>query len=56
MKAVWSVIGVLALLGGERVQWEKPDNAIPVASVTGKPICWYFLAGEMVKGQPQAGC
>lgn len=56
MKAVWSVIGVLALLGGEKVQWEKPDAALPVAQATGRPVCWYFLSGEMEKGKPQASC
>jgi len=57
MKAIWSVIGLLALAGGgEKVLWEKPDNALPVAAATGKPVCWYFLSGELIKGQPQAGC
>lgn len=56
MKAIWSVIGVLALAAGDKVQWEKPDNALPVAAVTGKPVCWYFVSGEMVKGKPQESC
>jgi len=67
MKATWSGIGlVLALAGlpaegratagGEKVAWEKPEAALGVAAATGKPVCWYFLSGEMVKGQPQAGC
>ncbi len=57
MKTVWSVIAGLALAaGGEKVGWEKPDAALGVASATGKPVCWYFLSGEMVKGAEQAGC
>ena len=56
MKSAWSVIAVLALAGGEKVAWEKPDNALPAAAATGKPVCWYFLSGEMVKGSPQEGC
>jgi len=56
MKAVWSAIAVLALAAGEKVAWEKPDNALSVSAATGKPVCWYFLSGEMVKGTPQEGC
>jgi hypothetical protein len=66
MKALWSVIGLLALAGlpaegrakagGDKVAWEKPDNALGVSVATGKPVCWYFLSGEMLKGSPQAGC
>lgn len=57
MKAVWSVIVVAALAaGGEKVAWEKPDNALPTAAATGRPVCWYFLTGEMVKGAETPGC
>jgi hypothetical protein len=57
MKAAWSVIVMAALAGGgEKVAWEKPDNALPVAAATGKPVCWYFLSGEMVKGTETPGC
>jgi len=56
MKAVWSAIAVLALAAGEKVAWEKPDNALSVSAATGKPVCWYFLSGELVKGTPQEGC
>ena len=57
MKVVWSVIAVAALVGGgEKVAWEKPENALPAAAATGKPVCWYFLTGEMVKGVQTPGC
>jgi hypothetical protein len=56
MKAVWSVIVVASLMGGEKVAWERPDNALPVAAATGKPVCWYFLTGEQVRGVETPGC
>ena len=55
MRMVWSVIAMLALTG-EKVAWEKPENALGVSAATGRPVCWYFLSGEMAKGSPQAGC
>lgn len=57
MKAAWSVIVAAALAGGgEKVAWEKPDSALPAAAATGKPVCWYFLSGEVVKGVPTEVC
>jgi hypothetical protein len=57
MNKAWSAIAVLALAaGGEKVAWEKPDNALGVSAATGKLVCWYFLSGEMVKGTPQGSC
>ena len=52
MKAVWSVVGLLALAGGgEKVAWEKPDTAFGSSAATGKPVCLYFLTTEIVKGE-----
>jgi hypothetical protein len=55
---LWSVILPLALAGagGEKVAWTKPEAAFGASAQSGRPICWYFLSGEIVKGQPQAGC
>ena len=51
MKAVWGLIGLLALAGGEKVAWEKPDAAFGASAATGKPVCLYFLTTEVVKGE-----
>ena len=50
MKIALSMIAVLALAAGEKVAWEKPENACATAAATGKPVCYYFLTNEMVKG------
>jgi hypothetical protein len=61
MKVVWSVIalalaagvpgGASAKAGGEKVAWEKPETALATAGATGKPVCFYFLTNEIVKGE-----
>ncbi len=51
MKTAWSVIAMLALAGGEKVAWDKPDAAFGVSAATGKPVCLYFLTTEIVKGE-----
>ena len=59
MKTLVLMVAALAGLGagGEKVVWEKkPETALAVAAATGKPICWYFLTGETIKGKETAGC
>ncbi len=60
MKGGWSAAilaaACLAAGPGEKVKWEKPDASFTLAAAANKPICWFFLGGEAVKGEPTQGC
>jgi hypothetical protein len=60
MKGNWSAAilaaACLAAGPGDKVKWEKPDASFVMASVSNKPICWFFTSAEAVKGEPAQSC
>ena len=44
--AALALLAGLASAGGEKVAWDKPEDARAKAAATGKPILYYFLQTE----------